>query len=80
MPCDTLSIIMQRIVVSHRVVGRLLRALHVVLSDVEALRLEAPQVALFCLNDGEVTQISYRINWVPISRRVSRSFWIRSKS
>src|SRR6266542_2117883 len=39
-----------RIVVSHGVAGRVLRALHLGLSNVEACRLDAPQDALFRLN------------------------------
>ena len=50
-----------RIVVSHGVAGRVLRALYLGLNNVEALRLEAPQDALFRLNGSEVTRISFRI-------------------
>ena len=48
-----------RIVVSHGVAERVLRVLYLGLNNVEALRLEAPQDALFRLNGGEVTRISF---------------------
>jgi broad specificity phosphatase PhoE len=48
-----------RIVVSHGVAGRVLRALYLGLNGVEALRFDAPQDALFRLNGGEVFRISY---------------------
>jgi probable phosphoglycerate mutase len=51
-----------RIVVSHGVAGRVLRALYVGLNNVEAFRLEAPQDALFRLNGGIITRISFRID------------------
>ena len=51
-----------RIVVSHGVAGRVLRALYLGLNHVEAFRLEAPQDALFRLNDREITRISFRID------------------
>jgi broad specificity phosphatase PhoE len=47
-----------RIVVSHGVAGRMLRALHLGLDIVEAFRLPAPQDALFRLNGREITCIS----------------------
>ena len=51
----------QRIVVSHGVAGRVLRALYLGLNNAETFRLEAPQDALFRLNGGEITRISFRI-------------------
>jgi broad specificity phosphatase PhoE len=51
-----------RIVVSHGVAGRMLRALHLGLDNREAFRLDAPQDALFRLNGSEITRISFRID------------------
>ncbi len=50
-----------RIVVSHGVAGRVLRALYVGFNNAEAFRLEAPQDALFRLNGGVITRVSFRI-------------------
>jgi probable phosphoglycerate mutase len=50
-----------RIVVSHGIAGRVLRALHLGLSNAEALGLDTPQDALFRLNGSEVTRISLHI-------------------
>jgi len=49
-----------RIVVSHGVAGRVLRALYLGLGSVEAFRFDAPQDVLFRLNRGEITRISLR--------------------
>lgn len=46
-----------RVVVSHGVAGRVIRALYLGLRTVEAFRLDAPQNALFRLSDGECTRI-----------------------
>lgn len=46
-----------RVVVSHGVAGRVIRALYLGLSTVEAFRLDAPQNAFFRLSDGECTRI-----------------------
>lgn len=46
-----------RIVVSHGVAGRVLRSLYEGLDHVEALRLDAPQNAVFRLTDGKVERI-----------------------
>jgi broad specificity phosphatase PhoE len=51
-----------RIIVSHGVAGRVLRGLYLGLNTADAFRLDAPQGALFRLNGGEVTLISFRID------------------
>jgi len=51
-----------RIIVSQGVAGRVLRGLYLGLNAADAFRLDAPQDALFRLNGGEVTLISFRID------------------
>ncbi len=51
-----------RIVVSHGIAGRVLRALHLGLGNDEVPRLDAPQDAFFRISDGEVTRISPHIS------------------
>jgi broad specificity phosphatase PhoE len=48
-----------RIIVSHGIAGRVLRGRYLGLGMAEALRLDAPQDALFHLNGGDVIRISY---------------------
>jgi broad specificity phosphatase PhoE len=51
-----------RIVVSHGVAGRVLRALYLGLGNAEALHLDAPQDVLFRLDGSEAVRISLRID------------------
>ena len=47
-----------RIAISHGVAGRVLRGLYLGLDKAEALRLEAPQDAVFRLADGQIERIA----------------------
>jgi len=60
-----------RIIVSHGVSGRVLRALHLGLSSADVYRLDAPQDALFCLNDIGVTRYSISRTKSPLKARTS---------
>ena len=62
-----------RIIVSHGVAGRILRGLYLGLNTADAFRFDAPQDALFRLNGGEVTLISFRIDRVGLHRFLGRS-------
>jgi probable phosphoglycerate mutase len=60
-----------RIIVSHGVSGRMLRALHLGLSSVDVHSLDAPQDALFCLKDIGVTRYSFSQTKSPLETHAS---------
>jgi broad specificity phosphatase PhoE len=51
-----------RIVVSHGVAGRVLSTLHLGLNPAEAIRFDAPQDALFRLEPGKITRVSFEVD------------------
>src|SRR5579872_572266 len=51
-----------RVIVSHGVAGRVLRTLHLGLEAAEAIHFDAPQNALFRLEPGRVTRVSFAVD------------------
>lgn len=54
--------VQSRILVSHGVAGRVLRALHLGLDPAEAVRFDAPQDVFFRLSDREISRISFAVD------------------